>query len=198
MKRTHVFIHIPKTAGASVQRALEPVDPVIIGHDIHSPHYMSLPDYLRTYADREIFSFCFVRNPWDRLVSGYHYLKKGGSNEQDARDAETYLSRYADFDAFVRKGLTWPRRKKTLEQVHLKPQVHWVTEKGKVLVSWTGRFERLSEDMEVLATNLGVPLQLPHVNRSDHSEYRAYYTPKTQAIVAKVYADDIRAFGYTF
>lgn len=52
-----IFIHIPKTAGSSIQEAL--------GHGGHETihHYMEQEGFNRA------FKFAFVRNPWDRFIS---------------------------------------------------------------------------------------------------------------------------------
>jgi hypothetical protein len=42
-----------------------------------------------------------------------------------------------------------------------------------------------------------VPLPVSNVS-SDRRDYRTFYNDETAEIVAKVYADDIAAFGYTF
>lgn len=50
------------------------------------------------------FKFAFVRNPWDRLVFTYFFLKNGGVNEMDRRFAAEHLARYDGFAAFVEAG----------------------------------------------------------------------------------------------
>ncbi|WP_417698442.1 sulfotransferase family 2 domain-containing protein, partial [Psychromonas sp.] len=65
-----IFIHIPKTAGTSILMTL-------IGKDSlkdHSNYY----DFKRinSVKFKKYYKFCFVRNPYDRAVSLYEYLKK--------------------------------------------------------------------------------------------------------------------------
>ena len=61
------FIHIPRTGGNSIAST------ILDGRTAHTPYFV----YQRAYPDEfdEFFKFCFVRNPWDRLVSAYFYLK---------------------------------------------------------------------------------------------------------------------------
>jgi chondroitin 4-sulfotransferase 11 len=62
-----IFVHIPKTAGTSVTDAL---------FGTPRPRHRPLQWYegMEPELYKEYFKFAFVRNPWDRLVSGYHYV----------------------------------------------------------------------------------------------------------------------------
>ena len=67
-----LFIHIPKTAGTSVEEAL---------FDYQDFNYMNEPHPIvaqyKTYLSKEmfesLFKFSFVRNPWSLQVSTYKY-----------------------------------------------------------------------------------------------------------------------------
>jgi hypothetical protein len=61
-----IFIHIPKTAGASIALSLFNEPP---RHVHYRDFEIANPDKFRRY-----FKFAFVRNPWDRLVSSYFYF----------------------------------------------------------------------------------------------------------------------------
>ena len=74
-----IFIHIPKCAGVSVSKAL--FGNLAGGHS-------RVVDYQLVFNSNEYsnyFKFTFVRNPWDRLVSAFFFLKKGGFNDADKK-----------------------------------------------------------------------------------------------------------------
>ena len=87
-----LFVHIPKCAGVSLAMALEKKVPIIR----HGPHFKckDLFGPNGRLDKEEYYVFTFVRNPWERLVSTFFYIMKGGRAEIDARRRDLYLSRY--------------------------------------------------------------------------------------------------------
>ncbi|MBN86701.1 MAG: hypothetical protein CL885_04185, partial [Dehalococcoidia bacterium] len=67
-KHRFIFVHIPKTAGTSVTACLRPYCETYLKHH----HILDvLPENHDSY-----YKFCVARNPWDRCVSRYFYLKR--------------------------------------------------------------------------------------------------------------------------
>ena len=58
-----IFVHVPKTAGQAIHRSLP--RPRQNPWPTHTPRHEVKQDY---------FSFGFMRNPWDRMVSLYHFM----------------------------------------------------------------------------------------------------------------------------
>jgi hypothetical protein len=56
----------------------------------------------------------------------------------------------------------------------------------------------LAEDFANVCARLKIQAELPHVNVSEHRDYRTYYTPETREFVAKRFQRDIEMFGYDF
>lgn len=201
----NIFIHIPKCAGVSLFKALEKKANVLrIG-----PHAKAVdifhPD--GEWSREDTFSFTFTRNPWDRLVSTYFYIMKGGRAPIDKRRRETVLKKYSgDFKAFVNDIANWiditEEDSRYPDQLipHFRPQVEFIyDEQGNCLVDFIGRFENLEEDFIKLCTLLPVSgVKLQKSNKSSHRHYSTYYDERTRNIVAQYYADDIRLFSYTF
>jgi hypothetical protein len=96
INHTHrfIFVHVPKTAGTSVSTALskystyrdleiggtplgEAVQPFMsdrFGLRKHSTA-ANIRDVVGAASFQSYFSFCLVRNPFNRLQSTYHFLK---------------------------------------------------------------------------------------------------------------------------
>jgi len=183
-----IFIHIPKAAGTSVTRTLFERT---ARHVPWQEYYRANPGKFRRY-----FKFAFVRNPWDRLVSTYFFLKAGGLNTMDRAWAEQHLARFAEFDTFVRAWLT---PSNAASWVHFKPQHAWICDETRhCQMDFVGRFEHLERDFQVVAKRIGCTRALVKGNRSEHRHYTDYYTAEARDRVAEVYSVDIALFGYQF
>jgi sulfotransferase famil protein len=164
-----VFVHIPKTAGQSVERVFldllgldwETRAPLLLRSndrpDLGPPklahltagEYVSCGHLSQEQYD-SYFKFSVVRDPWDRVVSMYKYLGYG---------------RRVPFKTFVLKIL----ERKLMAGLYwfVRPQSEYLyDEDGILLVDQVGRFETLQDDFDQVARRLGLAQTLlPHTNR---------------------------------
>ncbi|HWI41271.1 MAG TPA: sulfotransferase family 2 domain-containing protein [Verrucomicrobiae bacterium] len=210
--RKVLFIAVTKTAGSSIQRALDDA----FGHDARWTRRNRLrrrltllgplnrvgglyravdfPVHVTARTVRSclppqvydsMFKFAFVRNPWDRLVSWYGFLQK----QKDHR----YHQRVKGMKSFE-EFLQWETgRGDGFSQYHAVCDAG-----GKLIVDFIGYYERLNEDFARVCSIIGSEVTLPHLNRSVHKDYREYYTAETRELVARHYHRDIELFGYDF
>jgi hypothetical protein len=189
-KSGSIFIHIPKCAGTSVRESLQlPAG----GHATLIDYQIRLPpeDF------EKAFKFTFVRNPWDRLVSGFFFLKNR-EMKSNRKWEEKNLSAYNDFDSFVRQ---WVTPENVWSYSHFRPQFYFVSVEGRrAAVDFIGFYENLPGDFSFLCERLKIRAALRQENRnaSRTKDYRDYYSDETRRIVGDVYAEDIRLFGYAF
>lgn len=178
-----LFIHINKTGGSSIEKAL----------GIRSEHKTALEkmQQLGSRAWEKKYKFTIVRNPWDKVVS--HYLYRVKTN-QTALGVSSI-----DFKEWVR--LTYHEQDPEYMDIPLmfKPQMDWITdEKGKVLVDFIGKFEHLEKDFNSVCGHLGINAKLPHLKKTTRERYNTYYDDRTIEIVANWFERDIDYFGYEF
>jgi hypothetical protein len=189
-----IFVHIPKAAGISVGYAL-------FGR--HTGNHATVADYQLAFSRREFegfFTFTFVRNPWDRLVSAYHFLKNGGRNEEDRRWAEVHLADYSSFEAFVHG---WVDRKNINTALHFIPQYRFITLPGRSgpQVDFVGCVESIESDFARVRERVGggaAALTCDNRTAGRREDFRSYYDDRTREIVAGVYREDIELLGYEF
>lgn len=178
-----VFIHINKTAGSSVERALH----------LRSERKTALQKREEMGRERfeRAFKFAFVRNPWDKVLSHYHYRMR--TNRTGLADAGI------DFCNWVRKAYGERDPRWHDDPRMFMAQRLWLDdEAGRCLVDFVGRFERLEQDFGEACRRMGVTASLPHVKVTRHVHYRDAYDPATREIVARVFAADLEEFGFEF
>lgn len=208
--RGYIFVHIPKTGGTSLAIALETramKDDILIGD---TPKAIRRRGRLKgaqtrgrlwkhsTLADIDgllapgalegLFAFTLVRNPWDRAVSYYHWLR-GQRFDHPA----VHLAKQLPFDRFVTDPVT-------LATFAANPAASYMRRAdGVEQCAAYIRLEHLSDDLAPLTRHLSFALDLPRENRSDRAtDYRRYYTEDSAAVLARACAEDIVQFGYTF
>ncbi|MBT6808539.1 MAG: sulfotransferase family 2 domain-containing protein [Flavobacteriales bacterium] len=185
-----IFVHIPKTAGISVAKA-------IFG-DVSLEGHRSIMFYKNLFNEdfSEYFTFSVVRNPWDRLYSAFKFLEKGGINIHDRNAYEQYLEEYKDFEDFVTNGLN---KKMIYEIMHFIPQSEFICSKdGKIDVNYIARFENLKDDISKLSEKINNPIELDHHNSNKKVSYKEIYTSDMIKKVEEIYKMDIINFNYKF
>ena len=191
-KSKTIFIHIPKTAGISLIKAIYG-DVTLSGHRSLYFNRIALNIQNDSY-----FSFSFVRNPFDRLYSTYIFLKKGGVNQHDQRAFDNYLSKFKDFKDFVLHGLD---DNLIYQIIHLIPQHEYLCDyNDNILVDFIGKFENLDDDIYLLSKKLKKDIKLTHnnYNKYKYKHYRQVYTELMIEKVSKIYQKDLEIFGYGF
>jgi hypothetical protein len=202
-----LFVHIPKTAGQTVAHELDVCKLVSIpairfrspwcgrltfGH-IHYPtlcQHGHVPDAFR----RTAFTFTFVRNSWDRLVSLYHYLRGRRWAMHPSTNFRTFLYLVRDH-AFEEPGLF-----NAVGISQAASQLAWIRSDGTEFPSFIGRYENLAADLAIVAGEIGCPDAALRscLNPSSRGHYRDYYDAELRDLVANVYEEEIDRFTFRF
>lgn len=149
LSRKTLFIHVPKTAGTSVQRSLFGRE--VVGHQTFRQYELALSQRQLT----SLFKFAFVRNPWDRLVSAWAFLHDGGYNHWDRDWAEKNLAPFPDFASFVLQHIS-PERVEN-DYWHFRPQVYYLRNgRGQVTLDFLGRFRESGPGLPTRGTIAGM------------------------------------------
>lgn len=206
--RKYVFIHAPKTGGTAMALALEGramKDDIMLGD---TPKALKRRRRVKdmktrgrlwkhsTLADIDglvptldgLFAFTLVRNPWDRMVSYYHWLK-----DQQFDHPAVALAGQMDFADFACAT-------QVCASMAASPARHYMTDAtGRERCDLFIRLEAFDTDARPLWDHLGFQLELPRANASARApDHRSYYTARARAAVAQACREDIERFGYSF
>ena len=124
------------------------------------------------------YKFCFERNPWDRIVSQYYWRYRS--------EPRPTISEFVGSKSplcLKRKGF------------------ELYTIDGQVAVDKVCRFENLSEELEVIRKQFGIPekLELPVAKsgfRKDKRSYRDILGKEEKMKIAELFRDEINLMGY--
>ena len=209
--RKFIFVHIPKTGGTSMALALEVragAGDILIGD---TPKAKARKHRLRTHSCEgrlwkhsriadiaglaaaepldDFFVFTIVRDPWDRVLSLYHWLRVQNFAHVSVDRAKALSFRDFVSDAEIAAMLlNDPVRAYTTDA------------SGQDRASAVLRFEQIEAELAPIEKQLGFKIgPLPHVNRSKRpANIRAAYDAESAGRVARYFAEDISRFGYRF
>jgi Sulfotransferase family len=196
-QKRFLFVHIPKTAGNSIQSvlrdysedqlvALRKEQDGVERFGLRNPKYKikkhsTLIEYRTALGDAEfggLYKFTCVRNPWDRMVS-YYFTPTQKAEAWDRNKFRKIISNAASVADYLR-----------LNQGEKDPFAN---------VDYIMRFENLADDFRVVRAALDIsPTILPQYNRSDREHYSKYYDKELRGLVCERFAAEIERFGYAF
>jgi len=210
-RKGFLFVHIPKSAGNSIQDVLAPFadDRIVCTHSDHdgvesfelsneslgTRKHATLAQYRRALPNelyRSLFKFTCVRNPWDRMVSHFFFKRrKRGRDDFDADEFRRFIAKRSPATYYLATR-SWCRRLGFGSSRLAAPSPF--SELDFYL-----RFERLNEDFRTLCARLAIPFEpLPIRNQSDHDHYSRYYDAATYSAVRHRFRDEIAFFGFRF
>ena len=170
-KHKFIFIHIPKNAGTSIRNSFN-----INGYDkqVVSKRYPhSTCSEIKKYCGEEVWNsyyrFAFVRNPFDRLVSFYHFHK-----------SDQYKHKIGRERAFSQSFKEWVMNNNDVNI--MRNQSDYLDEQ----INFIGSYENLQEDFNSVCNLIGIPpYELPHYNQSKHKHWSEYYDKELTEFVKK-------------
>ena len=168
-----IFIHIPKTAGTSISSYFNErqirlrVQPG--KHDTINHIKQRFSNLYDSYSN-----FTVVRNPYDRMVSWYSFLKGNSSKE------------VVSFNEWIKDhSKLWHIDD---PKYFAGPQYVWINETVSIL-----KYENLKEDLNNFFNK---KIDLPIINKSKRKDYLSYYNEESLDIVYNKHREDFKRFNY--
>jgi Sulfotransferase family len=197
LQKRFLFVHIPKTAGNSIQSvlrdysedqlvALRKEQDGIERFGLHNAKYnikkhSTLSEYHEALGDerfRNLYKFTCVRNPWDRMVS-YYFTPTQNAEAWNRKRFRGIILKAVSVADYLR-----------LDNGKEDPFAN---------VNYIMRFESLADDFLAVCKAIDIsPPTLPQYNRSSREHYSKYYDDELRELVRTRFAAEIERFNYTF
>ena len=220
-KQIYLFIHIPKTAGRSIQTVMQNRAEVIDKGFVTIPNLRTknnnyhstirdVNDFLCFLKPQEVFTFTVVRNPWSRVISWYEfrkdilrraeknsrYGKPFGKVQRSREDViEEYNTMCTSFKDWLFKysdrKWDWTWFKLTT------PQYSWINLEN-FKIDKIIKFENLNEELNTIELFKDNPLPVFNTSKRTREKWQDYYDDESKKFVEKIFEIDIDTFKYTF
>ena len=181
INHTHkfIFIHIPKNAGTSIRNSFDRkgYDKRVVSKRYPHDSCSIIKSYCGDDVWNTFFKFAIVRNPYDRMVSYYHF-----HNSPQYKYPAT--AQKMSFEEWLNCGLD-SNLKKT--------QSDYLNED----IDLIGRYESLQDSFDIFCDKINIPTyQLPLWNLSRHEVWQNYYDDETLELVYNIFQEDFIKFNY--
>lgn len=163
----------------------------IYGEQIGHLKWDDLQHSLPEEFDR-LIKFAVCRDPFDRFVSAFDFLKSGGVNEADQRFADEHIVRFQDASEFALALRESAFLHVVQRKVHFHTQFSFVCRPdGEIMVDHLIVFNRLAEDVPLI-----LPperrVEIPHVNKTQGRRPSGdQLSTEARKVVAAIYGQDI-------
>jgi len=203
-----LYIAVPKAATSTIKALLGS----LMGHDVRTPReahkrrlsglpgpaQMSRRKFFEIATGADAFRFSFVRNPYDRLVSGWLDKYKDKPLRNGDAFAQLYLASHPSqaetlsFPEFI----FWAADTATARlNAHWQLQDDLVSMPG-IKLHHIGKVENFDADIQPLLARTGLPATKQNLNVTDAAGRRDLYTPELAALVYRAYERDFARFRY--
>ena len=168
-----VFIHIPKSAGTSIESFFGNSSFVVQPgrHDNVHEIRKRFPEVYETYR-----KFAIIRNPYDKMVSWYFYLKRNLGEGLNT----------ISFNEWLNSPLKLWHANDPIS--FLDPQHTWIDKTVEVI-----KYENLNKEINDFFNK---EINLPVLNKSKHKHYTEYYDKQSSRIIHDRYKEDFKKFNY--
>lgn len=206
------FIHVPKTGGTSFYQWIDSAGLVYDKQEINHFTVGSINGARQQWGDLGTV-FSFVRNPYSRLVSMYHYhyekarLYVNNPNLINKDDLAMSFTDYLRVLSVSSRGFDYWLEciyygKKELYGKHAtRDEVtisSWFNGEMPNIIIKTEELNQEFNKIYQLLTDGQCTIPLPWINTSNHKSYQEYYNSKSKQWVADQFKDDLELFDYTF
>lgn len=220
-QKKFIFFSKPKCATTSIRKKLDKYSD-ILSTDNAPYHHHTTALQLKIHFNQmgwdwnNYFKFITLRNPWDMVVSFYHYAKPdlngiyfweearlGVKREKNKRMPfeQWILSKdiKKSWHGLLYKGGEFHENIWTNDFSFFTLNNFILDENGDSLVDYIVKVENLRKELKVVFNKIGIPfIWIRKLNKSKHKDYKLYYSPETKKIIEREFQYDIEIGEYEF
>lgn len=201
MTLKYLFIHVPKCAGTQLETLFKS-----FGH-------LSILEIKKKLKISKFYTFSIVRNPYDRFISAYFYLKDNGAFDK----MNTQLKKEIDkinsveeminklYDHFKTKKIHFSRvtENSLINIIHFRPMYTFTCNKNKeIIIDKIIYFENMNDEINLLLKKNNKNTKFIKTNNSKRiNDYKYYFDNLSEEVINKfhkIYYDDFNVFNYSF
>lgn len=212
-KHNYIYVSTPKVACSTIILTLQrmELDDTSFNrdvlNDIHRPELSPLlrpsviNDFKRLVISDDMIKFCFVRNPYTRLLSAYFFVL------YKSKKPEVYMNKLGFDSSFKDKKITFNQFVNAIKKQpiafmdwHWKPQ-YYLTVQRKINYDFIGRFETFQEDFKYIMSKINPEHEKYLISVQSHKTdsdelLHQYYNPEIEEEVYNIYKKDFELFKY--
>ncbi|MBR8828004.1 MAG: sulfotransferase family 2 domain-containing protein [Gomphosphaeria aponina SAG 52.96 = DSM 107014] len=210
----YIYFEVPKAACSTIKATLQELEAKTLGLEIpskemsvihnkklsplKSPSDIGLDEFLAMLNAEEIIKFCFVRNPYTRVMSAFlsKLSWKNSSYKQQINQILGLTEETITFAQFIEAiSKTSPKEMNP----HWRNQTHQLF--GELVnYNFIGRLENLNQDLEQILKKI-YKQEEGRINNSgrltgSEKKLEEYYDEEIEKKVRKIYEEDFKRFNY--
>ena len=191
--RKIIFIHIPKTAGSSIEHLLRDegkyeLDFIGVRNGRSTHHYMGIElKMILKELYPKYYKFSFVRNPYDRLISEYFWCRINNVGHKFNKTFDEFLD-------YVEDVIKNKKFFKPIENDHFIPQYSFLFFNKKLIVNNIFKYEDIETVAPLIKKRLKIKTSLQHLNKSVKNEITLTQEQKDR--IYNLYQIDFETFNY--
>lgn len=202
-----IYLRIPKTASSSIISCLNDRNLVWKHRGLFAEKFQKLLIYKgvfdTTHASPsecyqilgkqvyDYFSFTCIRHPCDRILSSFFFGKKNNLAHLYSLDKDCSFEQYIDF-------LVEAKKQERKDVLILRSQTEY-THSNAFRPNHIIYFERLNEGWAEMLEEYkieGLPKTLPHSNKTEHKDWREYFSADMRKKIVDLFPTEYDSFNY--
>ena len=193
------FVHVPRTAGTAFTSALfdnsqyknNTRQNILI--DTLDKNYVRISKNVHSKAidyPSETYKIAFIRNPFDRFLSSFAYLKEGAANNPiyagGQKHMQKHMNKYKTPFDLLRAPLY--ERDWILNDIHFRPMNEFLLDENNNMVDYIGTSDTIQEDVDNICEILNIkPFK---IEQSNQSKLKYKLVESDKKFLKEYYKDD--------